>query len=428
MELVRYQRCFDRLLIGVLLATLLTAPCAAQESYPPDDRGFGNAPMAPATPGSYYQPTVPGPPSAPQATTRPQSWPGSPSPVAASQATPTVLPPARELTLCEGSRILAHVGSEVILDSDVAGPVNDFMIANKDRIPPEQADAIREEIIKKQLKGLVQAKLVFLDAKHAIPSENWSQVEKQVAKMFEASELDKLMKRVGADSRAELDEKLRKLGTSLEHEKKAFFERELSGEWIRKQIKRDDEITYDQMVTYYRQHLGEFTTPARVKWEELMVRTVKYPSDDAALAALAQMGNQVLAGTNLAEVAKGGSDGPTAYKGGAWDWTIKGSLVCQEIDRALFSLPVGQLSPIIKGQNGFHIVRVTARDDVRVSPFLEAQVDIREKIVKQRSDKQLHEYLAKLESRTPVSTIYDVQSDAKETMTNRLYGGPQIRR
>ena len=47
-------------------------------------------------------------------------------------------------------------------------------------------------------------------------------------------------------------------------------------------------------------------------------------------------------------------------------------------------------------------------------PFLEAQVQIRQKrdkIAKQRFEKQLHEYLAKLEAKTPISTIFDGQKD-----------------
>ena len=67
------------------------------------------------------------------------------------------------------------------------------------------------------------------------------------------------------------------------------------------------------------------------------------------------MGNQVFAGAPFAEVAKAGSDGVTAAAGGQRDWTNKGSLACQELDRALFGLPVGQLSPIIEGPTGFHI-------------------------------------------------------------------------
>ena len=42
-------------------------------------------------------------------------------------------------------------------------------------------------------------------------------------------------------------------------------------------------------------------------------------------------------------------------------------------------------------------------------PFVDAQVQIREKrdkIVKQRFEKQLQEYLAKLEAKTPISTIF----------------------
>jgi len=421
MELVRHEPNYIWLLIGAFLAMALAAPwCAAQ--YPPDNNGLGSNPMPPATPGNNYQPVVPGPPSQPPVASRPSAWPGGAS--VAPQGPPGVLPPAEELTLCEGARILAHVGSEVILESDVAGPVNDFINTNKDRIPPEQLDEVREDLIKKQLKNQIQGKLIFLDAKNTIPSEGWPQIEKKVEQVFEDTEVEKMLKRVGASSRRELDEKLRKLGTSLEHEKRSFFERELAKQWLFQQVKRDDEITYDQMVTYYRQHLGEFSTPSRVKWEELMVRSVKYPSDAAANDALARMGNQVIAGASFSEVAKAASDGPTATKGGAWDWTIKGSLRCQEIDRALFTLPIGQLSPIIKDANGYHIVRATAREDAKVAPFLDAQVDIREKIIKQRSDKQIRDYLAKLEARTPISTIFD----AKEGPDWMLSTRPEMRR
>jgi parvulin-like peptidyl-prolyl isomerase len=416
MELVRYETHCIRLLFGAFLVVAWLAPwCAAQ--YAPGT-GFGNNPMPPATPGNYYQPTVPGPPPQPSNATRPSSWPsGSP---AMSQSPPVVLPPTDQLTLCEGSRILAHVGSEVILESDVAGSVNERLAANKDRIPPEQVDLAREYFTKDALKAAIQSKLIFLDAKHAIPSEGWPQIQKKVEQVFEDTEVDRLEKQLGVHSRNELDVKLRMLGVSLEHQKQAFVEREVAKQWLFQQIKRDDEITYDQMVTYYRQHLNEFTKPARVKWEELMVRPVKYPSDAAALGALGQMGNQIIGGANFADVAKAASDGPTSAKGGAWGWTIQGALRCKEIDRALFTLPVGQLSPIIQDENGgYHIVRATAREDTRTSPFLDAQVDIREKIVKQRSDKQLRDFIVKLETRTPVVTIFDAKEGPDWMLSSR---------
>ena len=77
-------------------------------------------------------------------------------------------------------------------------------------------------------------------------------------------------------------------------------------------------------MTYYREHLAEFTTPAKAQWEELMVRYSKYPTKEAAFDAIARMGNQVLGGAAFADVAQASSDGATAAKGGQCGWVRQG--------------------------------------------------------------------------------------------------------
>ena len=141
--------------------------------------------------------------------------------------------------------------------------------AKKDSIPPDQWDAVREMLIKQRIKPLIQTKLIYLDAKHTIPSENWPQIEKQLAKYFEEVELDKMLKRARHRLDPRTGPKAARLGTSFERAKKAYMERALAQQWVHQQIKRDEEITYDQMITYYRRHLDEFTRPARARWEEL---------------------------------------------------------------------------------------------------------------------------------------------------------------
>ena len=88
-------------------------------------------------------------------------------------------------------------------------------------------------------------------------------MEEQLTKQFEEVELEKMIKKAGVGSRHELDQKLRSLGTSLEQEKRASIELILAREWVGHQIKPDEEVTYDQMLFYYREHLKDFTTPAR---------------------------------------------------------------------------------------------------------------------------------------------------------------------
>jgi parvulin-like peptidyl-prolyl isomerase len=126
------------------------------------------------------------------------------------------------------------------------------------------------------------------------------------------------------------------------------------------------------------------------------------------------MGNQVRAGAAFGEVARAMSDGPTASDGGTRNWTHKGSLVCEELDRALFGLPVGQLSPIIESADGLHIIRVIERDPGGRVPFVEAQAEIRPKLRQQRASERLQNYIAGLRQEIPVWTVFDQQGEDQQ--------------
>ncbi len=355
---------------------------------------------------------------------RPDSWVGGPA-----ESTPWAPPEQRtarpqpeslraNLKPCPGTRIIARVGPTAVLESEVLGAVNELLEQHKDRIPADQLEAQRELLIQQRLKGIIEAKLIYEDARRIIPAEGWEKIHEQLLNAFEESQLPKMIENSGVADRHELDLKLRSLGTSLDQEKRAFCERTLAQQWIQQRIKTDEEITCDRIIGYYHSHVEEFTHPARAKWEELMVRFADFPGKAEAREALARMGNQVLAGAPLAEVAKRGSGGLTAAEGGGREWTVKGSLVSKELDQAIFTLPIGQISPIIEGPTGLHIIRVTAREPERVTPFRDAQVEIREKIVKEQREKQFAEYMAKLEAQTPVWTIFD-KNDEQTIISGR---------
>lgn len=315
---------------------------------------------------------------------------------------------------CEGVQVLGWVGPEMILASEVMPAVDELIAQNIDRIPPDQLETQRRLLVEQRLKVPIETKLIYLDARRAIPKENLPRVEKSLGEQFEKHELKKMMQRAGVQTRRELDQKLRSMGTSLERTKQAFVQRALAQTWVRQQLDFDEEVTYEQMLEYYRQHPAEFQRPARVRWEELMVRFSEHPDKAAAYAAIAEMGNRVLGGAPLSEVAKSKSDGTTASEGGLRDWTTKGSLVCEVLDEALFELPVGRLSPILESDHGFHIVRVIQREPHRWVPFREAQVEIEPKIRRQRIKEELQAYVARLKKQIPVWTIFDEQPPREE--------------
>jgi hypothetical protein len=338
---------------------------------------------------------------------------GSPAAGPATGLPPTTTSsrPASEKQLCKGAEKVAQVSSQVILASDLNVAFNiwvDNQKKSKKPLPPEQIQQHRAEIEVSLLKEMTDEIMVYQDILRQVPEEALKSVRDKVSEVFETEELPKRIKNAGLGSRGELEEKLEKMGTSLEREKRTFTQSMLAQQWLQQQVKKDDDtFTPEEIFDYYRQHTAEFAHSARVKWEELMVRKSRHPRPDEAVGLLGHLGNQILDGAKLNEVARAGSEGSTAREGGLHDWTSKGSLVSETLENAIFSLPVGQLSRIVETDLGYHIVRVVERQDQSVTPFAEAQVEIRNKIVRQRKKKQMDDYLAKLHERTQIWTKYD---------------------
>jgi parvulin-like peptidyl-prolyl isomerase len=115
----------------------------------------------------------------------------------------------------------------------------------------------------------------------------------------------------------------------------------------------------------------------------------------------------VLGGAPFWAVAQRDSHDIEAENGGVHDWTTQGSLASNVIDRAIFSLPIGQLSEIMEDARGFHIVRVLERREAGRVPFTEAQIEIKKKIQADKRQQQFEEYAERLRREIPVWTIYD---------------------
>jgi parvulin-like peptidyl-prolyl isomerase len=389
-------------------------PIRSSNPYGPADQPPSNGPGTyPQNPGSFSRPVDP-----PGASIGPPGANMSGPPVGTA-----VTPPVGAQAF-EPAQILATVGSEVILSGDINTIVNEMISQKAPDAPPEQVEQIRAVLTKQLVNQMIETKLVFADAKRTIPAANFPKVEEDVGKNFEKTQLPKMLKNAKVNTRLELDELLRKAGTSLDAQKQAYFEKTLAMQWFQNQIKVNEDFSPDEMLAYYHAHLTDFDITAKARWEELMVRFDKYPTKEAAWQDLAAMGDQVLRGTAFAEVAKARSQGPTASEGGAYEMTTKGSLSSALLDAALFSLPVGRMSQIIETDRGFHIVRVVERVDAGRTSFPEAQSEIRKKLKNERFKKQMQEYLAKLREQTAVRTVFDPPAGNEQGGTAQVGSRP----
>jgi len=315
------------------------------------------------------------------------------------------LPEAKSL---EAALVVARVGPEVVLEADLLTPkALEWLDQVSPGLPPEKVRELRLQICKQVIDQHIETLLVFVDACREIPEDRLPEIRANVDKAFDETQLPQMMKEEGVANSLEFELLLRKRGMSLERMRKMFFERGLAQEWLRKNVDDGGEVPHADLIAWYQNHLDDYEYPARARFEVLSVKMGLKRSRAAAWDMLAGMGNEVLAGRPFAEVAKGRSEGSTASQGGVFDWTGQGSLSSKKLDEAIFSLPVGELSAIIEDGELLHIVRVLEREPAGRTPFLEAQVGIRDRLVMDRRRAETEEYLAKLRTRTPVWTVFD---------------------
>lgn len=131
-------------------------------------------------------------------------------------------------------------------------------------------------------------------------------------------------------------------------------------------------IGAEALRLYYDANPREFELPHRVHGRHIVVKTeaeatallgqVRRSGDFAALAAANNIDSTRGAGGDLGLVARG--------------------VMVEPFDRALFSLKVGEVSPVIRTPQGFHIVKVERIEPGARKPFTTVVAEIREKLLR----------------------------------------------
>ena len=89
------------------------------------------------------------------------------------------------------------------------------------------------------------------------------------------------------------------------------------------------------------------------------------------------------------------SDGATKSRGGDLGIVARGELAA-DIDKAVFSLPVGSMSEPIQTKFGWHLVKVVEKVPVSLKPFADVKAELLKREQDTQFQKKLAEYLDKL--------------------------------
>jgi len=105
---------------------------------------------------------------------------------------------------------------------------------------------------------------------------------------------------------------------------------------------------YQEITRYFEDHEDEFIFPQSLKFRQVFTRTEE--KAERVLKLLRQ-------DEDMAELAKKYSIAPEAENGGEVGWVARGQLD-ESMERVLFSMKQGELSPVIQTPYGYHVFKV----------------------------------------------------------------------
>ncbi|MCF6178949.1 MAG: peptidyl-prolyl cis-trans isomerase [Geopsychrobacter sp.] len=151
-------------------------------------------------------------------------------------------------------------------------------------------------------------------------------------------------------------------------------------------------ISATQIEEYYLQHLEDYRRP-----EQLQARQILLANEAEAIA----LRKRLLAGKSFAELARQHSLSPERINGGELNLFAPGQFPA-EVDKILFNLAKGRISPPIKSPYGVHLFLIENHFAARVLSLEDVAPAIRLRLKTKEKNRLFQKWLRTLRDRTEV--------------------------
>ncbi len=157
-------------------------------------------------------------------------------------------------------------------------------------------------------------------------------------------------------------------------------------------------VTPDEIKAYFDSHGPEFVRPSMVELHQIVTNR-----EEEAEA----LWERLQKGERFDELAREYSTAPEAEDGGEVGWISKDELD-ESIDKVIFSLPVGGISPVVKTPYGYHLFQVQSKRPEGSESLEEAWNEIEAKLVQQRQEVLYNSWIARLRELFPVKINHEL--------------------
>ena len=179
---------------------------------------------------------------------------------------------------------------------------------------------------------------------------------------------------------------------------------------IQQQVREKINVTPAEIQAYYDAHKSDYTVEKeRLKLAQILF-SVPAKATPEQVAEIKKKADEVHAraakGTDFNDLAHTYSDDESKSNGGELGWFAPGD-VNDQILAGVKDLKPGQVSPVVRTQYGFHIVKLEEHETPGVRPLLDVKDQIRSKLIDEQTNARLQTWVeTELIKQHYVETIY----------------------
>lgn len=269
-------------------------------------------------------------------------------------------------------RIVANVNGEIILLSDVRS-----QMALLKGVVGESGRTTGKVSERDILDAMVEEKIVAHYAK-----------ENNV--IIKESEIDKAVENIKRNNNFTdkiLEEVLKREGLSI-----GDYREKMKNQMMIQRITSMEapgaEVSDGEVRGFYEDNRELFMKPGRVRASHiiLLAKENDMDAEKESRGKLIGILTEVKSGADFYELAKKYSQDGSSKSGGDLGWFLKGQML-PEFEKKAFSMQVGEVSDIVRTKYGFHIIKVTGKEE----PTPVAFEDIKDRVINSLKEEKFRE-------------------------------------
>jgi peptidyl-prolyl cis-trans isomerase C len=262
------------------------------------------------------------------------------------------------------SHMVARVGDDVITDRQIEQFIG--------QLPPQvSAHYSPREIRKEIAEGFLNMKILAWEAK-----------------------------RRGIDKREDVQLKI------------ATLQEQALAREVEEELKKNIKVDESEIKKYYDEHKDRYSPSPRIH-----ARQITVASETDAKTVLAKLGK----GADFAQTAQQLSKDANASKGGDMGWMVQGSMD-PALEKVAWGLKEGQLSPVIKTQQGFSIIKVENIIPGRDRPYDQVKSSIERMVMRDKLNKAVEDLKTDIKRKAKVEVNQKYFAQFKETVPQAMPG------